>query len=121
LSKSLVYLIELTALIVNFSEQLLVIILVFFVIVTLFRVKVIEFSFVCKIDFLDLLLIAMNFIFHVSLLAKKTIQMDSLFVILIFDVHVKSINIFWLSVRTVLVKSKIVISKLAFILTDIFN
>ncbi len=88
LSKSLVDFVELTALVVDFSKQLLVIILVFFVVVPLFRVEVIELRFVCKVNFLNLLLIAVNFIFHVPLLAKQTVQMDSLLVVLIFYVHV---------------------------------
>lgn len=88
LSKSLVDFVELTALVVDFSQQLLVIILVFFVVVPLFRVKVIELSFVGKVNFLNLLLIAVNLIFHVSLLAEQTVQMDSLLVVLVFYVHV---------------------------------
>jgi hypothetical protein len=45
----------------------------------------------------------MNLIFHIAFFTEQTVKMITLFIILIFNVHVESLNIFRFSIRSMFV------------------
>lgn len=70
---------------------------------------------------MNLLLIGVDLVFHVSLITEKRVQVLALPVVLDLDMHVQSLNVFRLRVRAMLVQSQIVVSQLTFIESDILD
>lgn len=73
LAKSRIDFFQLASLLLDLAEQLVIIIFVLFVVVSLLRVKIIQFGFIGKVNFLDLLLIGINFILHVALFREQAV------------------------------------------------
>jgi len=73
------------------------------ILVTLLWVEIVETRLVGIVDLLNLLLIAVQLVFHVLLLRKQPVEMSFLLLILVFDVRVQVLDVFWLSVTAVLV------------------
>lgn len=92
-----------------------------FIFVSLLRIQIVQSGLILEVDFLNLALVVLDFGFHVSLFAEKVIQMGSLFVILVLDVHVESFNVFRLGITSVFIESKVVISQLSLILSNVLD
>ena len=88
---------------INVLDQHLVFFFQFLVIIPLFWVQVVQSCLVLELNLLNLLFIMLDLVFHVLFLAKQVIKVISLFIILIFNVHIQSFNIFWLCVTSVFV------------------
>ena len=101
---------ELLSLKANLVLQIVVLLLELLVLIALLRVKIIEAGLVSKVDIVDLLLIRIDLIFHIALLGKEGVQMSSLFVILVLNMHVERFDILGLSITTMFVKGKVIIS-----------
>jgi hypothetical protein len=95
-----------------------ILILELFIIVSLLRVEIVESGFVLVIYILQLLFRVFNISFHVSLLGEQVVQMRNLFVILVFVMHVEGLDIFWLGVNFVHVKSQLIVSELTLLLSN---
>lgn len=121
LRQSLVDIFELLTVRLDFAVQAVVFPLEFLVLVSLLWVEVVQAGFVSVVNLLDLLLVAGQFVLHVFFLSKQRVQMVLLFVVLVLDVHVQVVDIFWLSVATVLVQCQVVVGQLALILADVFD
>jgi len=121
LAQSSVYFLQLVAWVVNLSKQLIVVTFELFVFISLFGVQIVKLRLVCKVDFLYLLLIAVDLIFHITLFAEKTVKMCSLLIVLVLNVHIKSFDVLWLCVRSMLVESQVVISQLTFVFAYVFD
>lgn len=93
----------------------------FLVVIALLWIQIVETSFILVIDFLDLLLVLLDFGFTVALLAKQNVKMCALLVILVLDMHIESLNVLWLCVASVLVECQIVVCQLSFVFTDVFD
>lgn len=105
----------------NLVVKLVVLAFELLVFVSLFRIQVVQTRLIREVDVLNLLLILSKFILSVFLLGKQSIQMSLLLVILVLDMHVKVLDIFWLRIASVFVKSQVVICQFTFELADIFN
>ena len=102
-SEALGYFLELLSLKANLVLQIVVLLLELFVLIALLGVEIIKASLVREVDIVDLLLIRINLIFHIALLGKEGVQMSSLFVILVLDMHVERFDILGLSITTMLI------------------
>lgn len=98
MAESRVDFLKLAALVLNICEQLVIVVFVLFVVIALFRVQIVQFGLICKVNFLNLLLVRVNLIFHVPLLRKQPVQVRALSIILILNVHVQSFNVVGLRV-----------------------
>ena len=98
LPEPLVDLLEFPPLLLNFGEQLVVIVFVLLVVVPLFGVEVVEFGLVGEVDLLDLLFVRVDFVLHVSLLREEAVQVGALLVVLVFDVHEERLDVLGLRV-----------------------
>jgi len=94
---------ELLPLKANFVLQIVVLLLELLVFIALLRVEIVEAGLVSEVDIVDLLLIRIDLILHIALLCKEGVQMSSLFVILVLDMHVECFDILGLSITTMLV------------------
>ena len=94
---------ELLSLKTNLVLQIVVLLLELLVFIALLGVEIIEAGLVGEVDIVDLLLIRINLILHIALLSKEGVQMSSLFVILVLDMHVESLDILGLSITAMLV------------------
>jgi len=97
-AESRVDFLKLASLVLNICEQLVIVVFVLFVVIALFWVQIVQFSLICKVNFLNLLLVRMNFIFHVPLLREEPVQVRALSIVLILNVHVQSFNVVGLRV-----------------------
>ena len=100
---------------------MVVIIFVSFIVISLFWIKIIKLCFVCKVNLLDLLFITVNLIFHVSLLAEKSVQMMSLLIILVLDMHKERFDIFRFCIRAMFIERQVIVRKFTFIASNIFD
>ena len=98
MAESRVDFLKLAPLVLNICEQLVIVVFVLFVVIALFRVQIVQFSLICKVNFLNLLLVRMNLIFHVSLLREEPVQVRALSIVLILNVHIQSFNVVGLRV-----------------------
>jgi len=112
---------ELLTGLLNFTEKLLIVSLVLLVIVTLLGVQVIKLSFVGEVNLLDLLFVGGNFVLHVSLFTEEAVQVLLLLLVLVANVHVQRIDVFWFGVGAVLVERQVVVSELTFALTHVLD
>ena len=101
---------ELLSLKANLVLQIIVLLLELLVLIALLGVEIVEAGLVREVDIVDLLLIRIDLIFHIALLSKEGVQMSSLFVILVLDMHVERFDILGLSIATMLIKGKVIIS-----------
>jgi hypothetical protein len=90
--------------IIDLTQELVVVLLQLFVLVSLLWVQIVKFGFISKVDFLDLLLAALNLVFHVTFFAEKSVQVGSLLVVLVLNVHKEGLDVLWLSIRSMLVQ-----------------
>ena len=112
---------ELLPLKANLVLQIVVLLLELLVLIALLRVEIIEAGFISEVDIVDLLLIRIDLILHVALLGKEGVQMSSLLVILVLDMHVERLDILGLRVAAMLIKSQVVIGEVSFKLTNILD
>ena len=101
---------ELLSLKANLVLEIVVLLLELLVLIALLRVKIVEAGFICEVDVVDLLLIRIDLILHVALLSKEGVQVSSLFVILVLNMHVERLDILGLSIAAMLVEGQVVIS-----------
>ena len=101
---------ELLSLKANLVLQIVVLLLELLVLIALLGVEIVEAGLVREVDIVDLLLIRIDLIFHIALLGKEGVQMSSLFVILVLNMHVERFDILGLSITTMFVKGKVIIS-----------
>lgn len=90
--------------IIDLTQELIVVLLQLFVLVSLLWVQIVKFCFISKVDFLDLLLVAMNLVFHVTFFAEKSVEVGPLLVVLVLNVHKEGLYVLWLSIRSMLVQ-----------------
>ena len=109
-SEALGNLLELLSLKANLVLQIVVLLLELLVLIALLGVEIVEAGLVREVDIVDLLLIRIDLIFHIALLRKEGVQMSSLFVILVLNMHVERLDILGLSITAMFVKGKVVIS-----------
>ena len=121
LDKSSGHILQLVSRVVDLILQHIVLLFEFLVLVTLLWVQVIKSSLVSELNLLDFLLIVLNLMLDISLLTEQVVQMGALLVILVLDVHVKSLNVIRLGVTAVLVEGKVVISEFSLELSDILD
>lgn len=121
LDESSVDFVQFLSSIVNFSNKVCVLILETLILVTLFRVEIIQLSFVSVLNFLDLLLIAVDFVLHIALFREETIQVRALLIILVFNMHEKSFDIIRFSITAMFIKGQVVIGKFSLKFTDILD
>ena len=81
-----------------------------FPLVALFRIQVVQTGFVGVRYVLDLLLVTVHLVLHVSLFTKEAVEMSALLVVLVLDVHIERLDILRLRVTSMFVKSQIIIS-----------
>ena len=93
----------------------------FFVIVPLLRVQFVESLLVLLSDVLDLLFVSVDLSFSVSLLREEHVEVGSLLVVLVLNVHEKSLDVFRLGVAAVLVKGQVVVCQLTFVLPHVLD
>lgn len=105
----------------DFTEQTSVIRLQLFVVVALFRVKIVQLGFSCIADLLNLLLITIYVVLNFPLLCEQLVQCHSLFIILILNVHEEGLDVVGFSVRTVLVERQVVVGQFSLIASDILD
>lgn len=121
LDKTLRDFIELVSRVGNFLVEQSVFFLQFLVLIALFRVKIVESRLVGIIYLLDFRLSVLDLTLHVTLFAEEVVQVSTLLIILVLDVHVERLNVLRLRVTAVLVKSKIVVSEFSFKLANVLN
>ena len=107
--QTLANLFELLSLNADLVRESVVFLLQFLVLVALFWVQVVKACLVRKVDIVDLLLIGVKLVLHISLLSEESVQMRPLLVVLVLDVHVQSLDILRFRVAAMLVKSQVVI------------
>ena len=73
------------------------------------------------IDLSDLLLDIRDLILHVPLLGEDLVQVLSLLVILVLDVHEERLDVLGLRVRAVLVQGQVVVGQLALVLAHVLD
>ena len=112
---------ELLPLKANLVLQIVVLLLELLVLIALLRVEIIEAGFISEVDIVDLLLIRIDLILHVALLGKEGVQMSSLFVILVLDMHVECLDILGFGIAAMLIKGQVVISEVTLELTHILD
>ena len=112
---------ELLTLKANLVLQIVVLLLELLVLIALLRVEIVEAGLVCKVDIIDLLLIRIDLILHVALLGKEGVQMSSLLVILVLDMHVERLDILGFGIAAMLVKGQVVISEVTLELAHILD
>ena len=78
---------ELLTLESNLVSQAIVLMLELFVLITLLRVQIVQTSLIGKVDIVDLLLIRVQFVLHISFLSEKGVQVRALLVILVLNMH----------------------------------
>lgn len=81
-------LIELISRVRNFLVKYAVLFLKFLVFIALLGVKIVESRLVGIIDLLDIRLSVLDLALHVALLTEEVIQVSTLLIILVLDVHV---------------------------------
>ena len=109
LSESSVDLLELVPRVVDILREHIILLLQLLILVSLLWVQVVQPTLILEVDVLDLTLVGLNLGLHISLLSEKVVEMRSLLIILSLDMHEESLNIFWLSVTSILVKRQIVV------------
>lgn len=119
--QSAVDLLKICAVTIDLISEALILLLKLFVFVSLLRIQVVKLALIRHVDLLYLSLNIRDLIFHVSLLCEDLIQMRSLLIVLVLNVHVECFNVLWLCVTAVLIKSQIVISELSLIAADILD
>lgn len=121
LHQSLADILELLALHTNLALKEIVFRLELLVFVALLRVQIVEAGLVCEVDVADLLLVRVKFVLHVAFLSEQVIEVRSLLVVLVLDVHVQGLDILRLGVTSVLIESQVVIGEVSFKLTNILD
>ena len=101
--------------------KLIVLLLQLFVLVALLRVEVVKACLVREVNVVNLLLVGVKLILHVTFFGKQGVKMSTLFVVLIFDVHVQSFDVLGLRITSVLVKGQVVVSKVTFELAYVLD
>ena len=99
----------------------IVLLLEFFILITLLGVQIIEPGLVSEVNVVDLLLVRVELILHVTLLGEKGVQVRPLLIVLVLDMHVESFNVFGLGIAAVLVESQVVVGKVALELTHVLD
>ena len=107
--------------VIDFLRKHIVLLLELFILVPLLRIEVVETGLILEVDVLDLLFITLDLRLHIPLVTEEIVQVSSLLIILILYVQVEILNVLWLGVTSVLVKSQIVVGKLTFVLSDILD
>ena len=105
LSKSCIDFFKLVSGVIDFLSKNSVFLFQLLILISLLRIQIIQSRLVLEVNFLDLLLVVLDFSFHVSLFTEEVVQVRSLLVILTFDMHVKSLDIFRFRVTPVFIKS----------------
>jgi len=98
-----------------------VLFLEFFILVSLLRIQIVQSGLILEVDLLNLTLIVLNFGFHVSLFPEKVIQVSSLLVILVLNMHIECLDIFRLGITSILVESKVIISQFSLVFSHILD
>ena len=112
---------ELLALDTDFIGQPVVLQLQLLILVSLLWVQVIQSGLVREVNIVNLLLVGVELVLHVTLLAKQRVQVGALLVVLILDMQVERFDIFWLRVTSMLIKGQVVISEVSLELSDVLN
>lgn len=112
---------ELLALQANLIVQVVVLLLKLLVLVSLLWVQIIEPCLIREVDVIDLLLVGVQFVLHVTFLGEKSVKMSSLLVVLVFYVEVEGLDIFRLSVTSVLVQGQVVVGEVTLKLAHILD
>jgi len=81
----------------------------------LFGVEVVELGLVGVVDLGDLLLDVRDLVLHVALLREDLVEVLSLLVVLVLDVHEEGLDVLGLGVAAVLVEREVVVRELALI------
>ena len=105
----------------NFMLKLLIFMFQLFVLVALLRVKVVKTCLVREVNVVNLLLIRVKLILHVTLLGKQCVEMGTLFVVLVLNMHIQSFDILGLCITSMLVKGQVVVSKVALELAHVLD
>ena len=91
------------------------------VLVTLLGVQVVEAGLVGEVNIVDLLLIRVAFVLHVTVLGKKGVEVPALLIVLAFDMLEQSFDVLGLCLASMLVLSQVVIGEVTFELANIFD
>lgn len=105
----------------NFIVEPVVFTFEFLVFITLLRIQIVETRLVGIIDFLDLLLISLQLVFHVFLFCKQSVEVGLLLIVLVLYMHEKIFDVLGFSVTSVLIQGQVIICQLTLVLSNIFN
>ena len=112
---------ELLALDADLIGQVVVLLLKLFILVALLGVEIVQTSLVRKVDIVDLLLVRVQLILHITLLGEESVKVRSLLVVLVFDVKVKRLDVIWFGVASMLVQGQVVVGQVSLKLAHVFD
>ena len=91
------------------------------VLVALLRVEIVETSLVSKVNIIDLLLVGVELVLHITLFGEKSIQVSALLIVLVLDMHVERLNVLRLSIAAMLIQGQVVVGQVTLELADVLN